>query len=94
MVEQEGETIVTVTKKGQATIPKALRKKHRIGKKVLVIDTGEGVLIKPVQDPAMEKGSLKALFEGRTSRELVKEARLEEETKEEGQRAQRKKVIP
>jgi bifunctional DNA-binding transcriptional regulator/antitoxin component of YhaV-PrlF toxin-antitoxin module len=35
----EGESIVTVTKKSQATIPKALRKKHRIGKKVLVIDT-------------------------------------------------------
>ncbi|AIF82341.1 looped-hinge helix DNA binding domain, AbrB family [Candidatus Nitrososphaera evergladensis SR1] len=77
MVE-EGESIVTVTKKGQATIPKALRKKHRIGKKVLVIDTEEGVLIKPVQDPYMEKGSLKALFEDRTSRELVEEAQLEE----------------
>jgi AbrB family looped-hinge helix DNA binding protein len=76
-MEEEG-TIVTVTKKGQATIPKAFRKKHRIGKKVLVIDTKEGVLLKPVQDPATEKGSLKVLFEDKTSRELVEEARLEE----------------
>lgn len=74
----ENETIVTVTKKGQATIPKALRKKHRIGKKVIVIDTEEGVLIKPVQDPAMEIGSLKGLFGGKKSAELIGEARVDE----------------
>ncbi|AIF82294.1 hypothetical protein NTE_00212 [Candidatus Nitrososphaera evergladensis SR1] len=31
----------------------------------------------------MEKGSLKAFFEGRTSREPVQEARLEEKSKKE-----------
>lgn len=76
------ETIVTVTKKGQATIPKALREKHNIGKKVLVIDTQEGVLFKPVKDPAMEKGSLKELFGTKTSRQLVAEARAEEVKRE------------
>lgn len=76
------ETIVTVTKKGQATIPKKLREKHRIGKKVLAIDTKEGVLLKPVQDPRTEKGSLRELFKGKTSKQLVEEARTEEVKKE------------
>lgn len=70
--------IVTVTKKGQATIPKNLREKHKIGKKALAIDTKEGVLFKPVSDPHVEKGSLKTLFKGKTSRQLIKEARSEE----------------
>jgi AbrB family looped-hinge helix DNA binding protein len=77
--------VVTVTKKGQATIPKELREKHKIGKKVLAIDTEEGVLLKPVPDPMMEKGSLKELFKGKTSKQLVKEARSEE-TKQEKRR--------
>ena len=72
------EVVSTVTEKGQATIPKALREKHGIGRKVIVVDTQEGVLLRPVPDPATEKGSLKALFEGETSQELVKEARTEE----------------
>jgi len=69
------ETIVTVTKKGQATIPKELREKHKIGKKVLAVDTKEGVLLKPVLDPLMEKGSLNDLLRGKTSRQLIEEAR-------------------
>jgi AbrB family looped-hinge helix DNA binding protein len=76
------ETVVTVTKKGQATIPKKLRQKHGIGKKVLAIDTKEGVLLKPVQSPEAEKGSLRELFKGRTSRHLVEEARAEESKRE------------
>lgn len=75
-------TIVTVTKKGQATIPKKLRVKHRIGRKAIAVDTKEGVLLKPVPDPAAEIGSLKELFKGKTSRELIEEARLEEARKE------------
>lgn len=75
-------TIVTVTKKGQATIPKKLRKKHRIGRKVMAVDTKDGVLLKPVPDPATERGSLRELFAGKTSRDLVQEARLEEARKE------------
>jgi len=66
---------VTVTKKGQATIPSKLRTKHKIGKKVLVIDTDAGVLLKPIADPVLEKGSLKELFAGAGSRQLIEEAR-------------------
>ena len=50
------EAVVTVTKKGQATIPKAMREKHRFGRKVLAIDTQDGVIFKPLPDPAMERG--------------------------------------
>lgn len=77
------DTVVTVTKKGQATIPKELRDKHKIGKKALAVDTKEGVLLKPVPDPLMEKGSLKKLFKGKTSRQLIEEARSEEAKREE-----------
>lgn len=76
------ETVVTVTKKGQATIPKKLREKHKIHRKVIVIDSDEGVLIKPVPDPFAEIGSLKELFKGETSKKLIKEARSEEKKKE------------
>lgn len=74
--------VVTVTKKGQATIPKKLRDKHRIGKKAMAVDTKEGVLLKPIPDPLMEKGSLKSVFVGKTSRQLIEEARSEEVKKE------------
>lgn len=76
------DVVITVTKKGQATIPKELREKHKIGKKVLVVDTKEGVLLKPIPDPITERGSLKRLFKGKTSKQLVREARTEE-TKQE-----------
>ncbi|MGI0087093.1 MAG: AbrB/MazE/SpoVT family DNA-binding domain-containing protein [Nitrosotalea sp.] len=75
-------TIVTVTKKGQATIPKELREKHKITKKALAVDTKEGVLLKALAGPLAEKGSLKELFRGKTARQLVKEARSEEIKKE------------
>ena len=70
--------MVTVTKKGQATIPKSLREKHKIGKKALVVDTEAGVLFKPISDPLAEKGSIIFLFKGKTSKQLIKEARSEE----------------
>ncbi|SRR6266571_360057 len=72
------EVVSTVTKKGQATIPKAFRERHGIGRKVLVVDTKEGVLLKPIPDPSTEKGSLKPLFGRATSRELMREARASE----------------
>lgn len=72
------DSVSTVTEKGQATIPKALREKHGIGRKVLVVDTQEGVLLKPVPDPMTERGSLKRLFGGATSRDLIREARSDE----------------
>lgn len=40
---------VVVTKKGQTTIPVSLRKKYKIqeGTKLAVLDTEEGILLKP-----------------------------------------------
>ncbi len=40
---------VVVTRKGQTTIPVDLRRKYRIeeGSRLEVLDTGEGVLLKP-----------------------------------------------
>jgi bifunctional DNA-binding transcriptional regulator/antitoxin component of YhaV-PrlF toxin-antitoxin module len=70
--------VVTVTKKGQATIPKSMRERHRIGKKALMVDTDLGVLVKAIPNPAMERGSLKELFGKKTSRDLMSEIRAEE----------------
>ena len=77
------EAIVTVTKKGQATIPKKMRERHGIGRKALVEDTEEGVLVKPLPSPSKERGSLRALFKGRSSKEIMHEIREEESTREE-----------
>lgn len=77
------EAIVTVTKKGQATIPKKMREKHGIGRKALVEDTMEGVLVKPLPSPSMERGSLRALLKGKSSKEIMGEIRSEESTKDE-----------
>ncbi len=76
------EAIVTVTKKGQATIPIRLRRKHKIGRKVLVVDTEAGVLFKPLPDPLAEKGSLRGLFTGMNSGDLIDEARTVERVRE------------
>ena len=78
MVFIMAQAVVTVTKKGQATIPKSMRVRHKIGRKALVIDTKQGVLVKPIPDPSMERGSLKGLFPGRTSGEIIAEIRREE----------------
>lgn len=72
------EAVVSVTKKGQATIPKKMRERHRIGRKALVLDTKEGVLLKPLPSPPMERGSLRTLFKGRSSKEIMDEIRKEE----------------
>ena len=74
--------VVTVTKKGQATIPKKLREKYGIKKKALVVGTTDGILLRPVPDPSEERGSLKKLFRGRSARKLVEEARKEEAVRE------------
>jgi bifunctional DNA-binding transcriptional regulator/antitoxin component of YhaV-PrlF toxin-antitoxin module len=76
------EAIVTVTKKGQATIPIRLRRKHKIGRKVLVVDTEAGVLLKPLPDPLAEKGALSGLFTGMNSGDLIDEARTVERARE------------
>ena len=76
------EAVVSVTKKGQATIPKKMRERHGIGRKALVEDTKEGVLLKPLPSPQMERGSLRTLFKGRSSKEILDEIRKEESAKE------------
>ncbi|MHA1595839.1 MAG: AbrB/MazE/SpoVT family DNA-binding domain-containing protein [Candidatus Baldrarchaeia archaeon] len=74
--------IVSVTKKGQATIPKRLREKYGIQDKVMVIDVGYGILLKPVPTPDQAYGSLKGLFGKKSSKELLREAREEDLEKE------------
>ena len=70
--------IVAVTKKGQATIPKEMRDKHGVGKKVLVVDLEEGILLKPVPTPSVEKGSLKRVLGKKSAREILAESRSED----------------
>ncbi|MDG7000363.1 MAG: AbrB/MazE/SpoVT family DNA-binding domain-containing protein [Nitrososphaerota archaeon] len=70
--------IVTVTKKGQATIPKKMRVRHKIGKKALVVDTEQGFLVRAILDPSLKKGSLRSLFKTKTSKEIMNEIRREE----------------
>lgn len=77
----EGE-VVTITKKGQATIPKKLREKYGLKKKVLVVGTDEGILLRPVPDPSQERGVLKKLFKGKSARKLIEEARKDEIARE------------
>ncbi len=70
--------IVTVTKKGQATIPKEMREKHGVGKKVLAVDVEEGILLKPVPTPSKERGSLRRLLGKKSAREILADARSED----------------
>ena len=74
--------VVSVTKKGQATIPKDLRERFGVGDRVLVVETEEGILFKPLPRPEDEFGSLKKLFEGKTAREVLDEARAKERMRE------------
>lgn len=71
-------TTTSVTKKGQATIPKRLRDKFGIKDKVIVVETEEGVLLKPLPKPEDDLGSLRKMFKGKTSREILAEARRED----------------
>ncbi len=74
--------VVSVTKKGQATIPKDLRERFGVGDKVLVEETEEGILFKPLPRPEDEFGSLKELFEGKTAREILDKARAQDQMRE------------
>lgn len=73
--------IVSVTRKGQATLPVDMRRRHNLQKRVLVVDTKEGLLIKPLPTPESERGSLKHIFK-KTARELLKESRVEDSKRE------------
>ena len=77
------EIVVSVTKKGQATIPKKLRKKYGITNKALLVEEdGKGILFKPLPSPSEEFGSLKHLFPGKTAREIIEEGRKEDYERE------------
>ncbi len=77
------EIVVSVTKKGQATIPKKFRKKYGIKDKVIMVEDDEkGILLKPLPSPYDEVGSLKHLFPGKTARELIEEGRKEDYERE------------
>lgn len=73
------EVIVSVTKKGQATIPKKLRQKYGIKDKALLVEDKEkGIILKPLPSPRDEIGSLKHLYPGKTAREVIEEGRKQD----------------
>ena len=74
--------VVCVTKKGQATIPKRLRQKYGIKDKVIFEESERGIVLRPVPLPSQERGSLKEIFKGKTARQLLEEARKEEQAEE------------
>jgi len=74
--------VVSVTRKGQATIPKELREKFGVGDKVLVVESKEGILLKPLPQPEEDFGSLKEQFEGKTAREILQESRAKDRARE------------
>jgi AbrB family looped-hinge helix DNA binding protein len=69
---------MSVTKKGQITIPKKLREKYRITDKIMLQEIEKGIIIKLLPSPEKEFGSLKSALGGKTARELLEEARKEE----------------
>lgn len=73
--------IVGVTSKGQATIPVEMRRRHKIARRVRIIDTDKGLLIQPIPKPEDEIGSLKGLFD-KNATELLNEARKKDKIKE------------
>jgi len=75
-MEESREIVVSVTKKGQATIPKKLRQTYGIKNKVVMVgDSDIGIIIKPLPSPSDEFGSLKHLYPGKTAHEVVEEGR-------------------
>ena len=74
--------VVSVTKKGQATIPKKLRIKYHIKDKVFFEENECGLVLKAVPTPDELLGSFKKFAKGRTARQLLDSARKEEFEKE------------
>jgi AbrB family looped-hinge helix DNA binding protein len=70
--------VSTITKKGQATIPKRLRQKYGLKDKVMFEESECGLVLKPLPSPSEMRGSLKKYFKGKTARQLLDEARKEE----------------
>ncbi len=76
--EMAGKRVVTITSKGQATIPTDLRRKYGFAKKALVEEAEGGVLFRPLPSVEEERGSLRDLFDDRSARDLLVEARAED----------------
>ena len=70
--------VVSVTKKGQATIPKRLRIKYGIKTKLVVEETECGIVLKPLPSPEHDLGSLKDVLQGRNLTTVLEEAQKEE----------------
>ena len=47
-----------------------------------VVETEEGILLKPLPRPEDDFGSLRKLFEGKTAKEVLEEARTQDQTRE------------
>ncbi len=76
------ETVVKITAKGQATIPKRWRDRFGFEDKAIVVPTAHGVMFRPLPHPADERGSLRSLFDDRTAEEILKEDRQEDVRRE------------
>ena len=74
--------VVSVTKKGQATIPKKLRTKYHIKDKVIFEENECGLVLKAAPTPDELFGSFKKFAKGKTARQLLEEARKEEFAKD------------
>ena len=74
--------VVSVTKKGQATIPKRLRTKYHIKDKVIFEESECGLVVRAVPTPDELFGSFKTFAKGKTARQLLEEARKEEFAKD------------
>ncbi len=65
--------VVSVTSKGQATIPKELREAYDIEHKVIFEGGEDAILIKPAPEPLKDVGMFRHLARGRTASQLLHE---------------------
>ena len=63
-------------------ITKNLREKFGFANRAIVEESTASILLKPFPDISEEKGSLRAVFKGRTAREVIEETRVADITKE------------
>jgi antitoxin PrlF len=78
MSETENTTTVTVTSKGQATIPKEFREKLQIDTpgRVRFVENEDGeIVIRPVKRPSELRGALASEDEEKPATELLRENR-------------------
>jgi hypothetical protein len=53
-----------------------------VGKKIMVVETKDGIFLKPLPSPKEEFGSLRNVFKSQTSKELIDQARAQERENE------------